>query len=71
MRDELEELITQINSILVQKSEVAAKLNPNVADICPLHQSTFRSVPRDRYVNMGIRALHMEMRSERSVSRKQ
>lgn len=31
------------NSILMQESEVTAKPNPNVADVCPVNQRTFRS----------------------------
>lgn len=62
--------IIQINSILVQESGVPAKPNPNAADICPINQSAFKSESQDQYVNTGVRVLHMEMRSERSASRK-
>lgn len=62
--------IIKINSILVQESGMPAKPNPNAANICPINQSAFKSESRDQYVNMGIRVLHTEMRSERSASRR-
>ena len=62
-------LIIQINSILVQESEVPAKPNPNIADICPINQSTLTSESRDQYVSMG-KVLCIEMGSVRTASRK-
>lgn len=39
----------------MQESEVTAKPNPNIADVYPINQSTFRSESGEQYVNMGIR----------------